>query len=841
MAGSTISSTITHQVTLGYGVTISPLTITNHGDINVAAGYAILVSGGYDGTLINDGTIRGSTEAVYAAEYAVTIFNHGTIYGDQIGLLLNTGAGGPSVVVNSAAISGNVGIEGSGITLTNTGLVDGTDFGIRLNVSKVVNSGTIEGQTGVYLQQSTLTNTGAIDGSQTGLYIGGGTALNSGDISGVRGVQIANDAGDGTLINHGTISGGVTVAGGTLTNTARITGATGVTLGIAGNATNSGQIYGQSYGVVVSGPTNATNETFINSGTIYGQNEGIMISGAYARNTGSVSGGNAGVTISGGLLVNYGVISSRNIAVALSGGSLANSGTLTGQTDGVTISGGVVTNFETISGNVNGALLVGGSLANYGRISSADFGVNDAGGTVTNYGIISSASIGVTIAHGVLTNAGTIAGAGGDAVYGSFITLAVDPGAVFVGNVADSDGGGLLDLAGAGLGSLSGIGTQITGFKNISFTTGANWTIAGDTGGLGAGQTISGMTKADTIVLDGFAATSDSFVSGAGLELSNGTATVTLDITGNFSTSSFVVMESGGNTVIKEMACYAAGTRIATPAGNVAVEQLKIGDRVRTLDGDQAVKWIGWRCYEGRSIQGNLAALPVCIRQNALGDAVPARDLYVSPGHAIAIDNVLVHAVRLVNGVSVVQLREVESVTYYHVELQRHAIIFAENCPAESFHDEYFRTQFANVEDYRRLYPDQTAPAVMCRPRLDSGFELYAIQRRVAARAGIAEATVTGALRGYVDPRAGDCCYGWAQDLAAPERPVSLDIVSGTRLVGRVLANLYRADVFAAGHGSGYHGFELRLPAGLSGEIEVRRTVDGARLEIADTTVQKAA
>jgi len=840
MAGSTISSTITNQVTLGYGVTLSPLTITNTGDIDYAGGYAILVATAYDGTIINAGSIIGRSDGVYAAGYAVTIFNQGTIAGDKAGIYLNNVVGGYSSVVNSAAISGNVGIEGSNINVTNSGVIDAVDFGIRLSASTIMNSGTITGQTGVSAQADLLSNTGSIGGSQTGLYIGGGTAVNFGTITGAVGVRIADDGGVGSLTNEGSISGGVIDIGGVLDNAAQLSGVTGVSLGIGGNATNSGQIYGQSYGVIISAAGIASDESLVNSGSIYSPNIGVTIAGAGMRSSGSVGGGHIGVTVSGGLLTNYGLISSPTLAVAISGGSLANSGTLAGLQEGIAISGGKVTNFQSITGGPAGAVLVGGSLGNYGEISGGGYAVSNAGGVVTNYGMISSASDGIVVASGMVTNAGTIAG-GTDAVYGSFITLSVDPGAVFIGDVVNKNGPGMLDLQGAGEGSLSGIGTQIKGFEAINFGGGADWVIAGNLAGLADGVPITGMTRQDTIVLDGFSAASDTYVSGAGLEISNGTTTVTLDITGSFS-NGLTVTNSGGNTEITDVTCFAAGTGIATPGGNVAVERLQIGDLVRTLHaGDRPVKWVGWRRYDGGTIEGNLAALPVCIKRNAIADGVPEQDLWVSPGHAIAIDNVLVHAARLVNGVSVVQARQVETVTYYHVELESHEIILAENCPAESFQDEHFRRQFFNAEDYRRRYPGAMAPAVACLPRLDSGFQLQAIWRRVAARAGIAEITEIGALRGYVDRGGPGRCFGWAQDMAAPEAPVSLDISVGGRLVGRVLANLYRADVRLAGYGNGYQGFELLLPKGLAGEVEVRRTSDAAKLALAGMAVTRAA
>ena len=679
-----------------------------------------------------------------------------------------------------------------------------------------------------------------IDGSQTGLYLGGGTAVNTGTIAGALGVQIANSAGAGSLTNDGLITGGAIVTGGFLDNAAQITGVTGVSLGIAGIATNSGTIYGQSYGVVISGPANAVNESFVNSGSIYSPNQGIVIAGAYAKNTGSLGGGKIGAAISAGRLANYGSISSHDLAVEVSGGSFANSGTLSGLVDGLALSGGKASNFGSISGGSDGAVVTAGSLGNYGVISGAAYGVAELGGSVTNYGLISAAADGVLVSHGMLTNAGTILG-GVNAVYGSFMTLDVEPGAVFTGNVVNTNGPSLLELGGAGVGSLGGIGTQITGFEAIEFASGANWVISGDVAGLAGGQTISGMTRVDTIVLDGFAEVSESFVSGVGLEMSDGTITVTLDITGSFPNGLEVAVVDG-DTVITDVTCFAAGTRIATPAGDVPVEQLKIGALVRTLhDGDRPIKWIGWRHYDGQMIRGNRAALPVCIRRDAIADGVPARDLVVSPGHAIAIDHVLVHASRLVNGVSVVQLADVESVTYYHIELESHAILLAENCPAESFCDEYFRRQFSNVDEYRKLYPDDLAPAALCLPRLDSGFLLHAIQSRVAARAGIAQVAVVGPLRGYVDQTGPERCFGWAQDMTAPEEPVSLDIFSGKSCIGRVLANLYRRDVAAAGYGSGFQGFEFLLPAGLTGAIEVRRSADGARLALADGAVQRAA
>jgi hypothetical protein len=93
-----------------------------------------------------------------------------------------------------------------------------------------------------------------------------------------------------------------------------------------------------------------------------------------------------------------------------------------------------------------------------------------------------------------------------------------------------------------------------------------------------------------------------------------------------------------------------------------------------------------------------------------------------------------------------------------------------------------------------------------------------------------------GALRGFVDVVGAGVISGWAQDEAAPEVPVCLDVVADGRRVGRVLANAYRADLRLAGLGSGCHGFELALPAWI-GPVEVRRTADGAVLAMTETAL----
>jgi hypothetical protein len=183
--------------------------------------------------------------------------------------------------------------------------------------------------------------------------------------------------------------------------------------------------------------------------------------------------------------------------------------------------------------------------------------------------------------------------------------------------------------------------------------------------------------------------------------------------------------------------CFLKGTRIQTPAGEVAVEHLKIGDLVSTSSGQQqAIKWIGRRSYVTRFLasHGRRNVLPVRIARGALDEGVPHRDLYVSPEHAVCLQGALIPARNLVNGRSIAYAESMETIEYYHIELPTHAVLIAEGAATESWLDCGNRNFFMNVVDYLSLgLPDQ-APGKPCLPFVKAGPLLDEVRARLLAR-----------------------------------------------------------------------------------------------------------
>ncbi len=177
--------------------------------------------------------------------------------------------------------------------------------------------------------------------------------------------------------------------------------------------------------------------------------------------------------------------------------------------------------------------------------------------------------------------------------------------------------------------------------------------------------------------------------------------------------------------------CFLRGTRIATPDGEVPVDRLAVGDLVLTASGaPRPVRWIG--TGEVLATPGRRdAATPVIVRRGALADEVPRRDLRVTKGHSLSIDDVLIPVEFLVNHRTILWDDRAQKVTFYHVELEHHDVLIAEGAPAESYRDDGNRWLFRNANPGWHLPPCEP-----CAPLLTGGPIVDALWWRLLERAG---------------------------------------------------------------------------------------------------------
>ena len=209
----------------------------------------------------------------------------------------------------------------------------------------------------------------------------------------------------------------------------------------------------------------------------------------------------------------------------------------------------------------------------------------------------------------------------------------------------------------------------------------------------------------------------------------NATFTATPDLLKNLTT----ITASGIIYVI----CFRAGTRIATPNGDVPVEQLAARDRVQThFAGERRVVWIGQRTIDCRRHPDPSTILPVRVTADAFGPGRPRRDLFLSPGHALFVDGVLIPVKCLIDGETIRQV-DTDTVTYFHVELDEHDVLFAEGLGAESYLDTGNRPQFANGGPSVALFPDfrdLTWEALGCAPLVMTGAPVANLRAMLARR-----------------------------------------------------------------------------------------------------------
>lgn len=201
-----------------------------------------------------------------------------------------------------------------------------------------------------------------------------------------------------------------------------------------------------------------------------------------------------------------------------------------------------------------------------------------------------------------------------------------------------------------------------------------------------------------------------------------------------------------------EAPCFARGTLIATPTGEVRVEDLRVGDLVLTKDhGPQPLRWVGSARINAIGFANNDKIRPIRILAGALGPNRPRQDLLVSPQHRVLVSSkiamrmfdkaeVLVAAKQLleVEGISVA--RDVDYVEYFHILFDQHEIVYSNGAETESLYTgpQALKALGAEVaEEIYSLFPDLRAQDYLPDPArpIPAGREGRALAHRHAKNA----------------------------------------------------------------------------------------------------------
>ncbi|MGC8476717.1 MAG: Hint domain-containing protein [Acetobacteraceae bacterium] len=416
-------------------------------------------------------------------------------------------------------------------------------------------------------------------------------------------------------------------------------------------------------------------------------------------------------SIAGTMDVNGGTVDiSANITLDASGALTVAAGGTFASASGISIAAGAVATLESGASLVTSALDLAGTIAVTSGAGTIGFSNLNGAGTVLAEGgtailanSLANTTIGLAIGSGTIETTGAL-------YYGSGVRVGfLGPAGAFVYDNS-SDGHLIFDLA----------GMRIGGGTSIDLALSSGLTIAGGGNGSGTGGTVV-LSNGDTLNLSG--------IVGGGPWALRATAA------------------GSGTEFALAAVCYAEGTRILTPLGPRPIEALVPGEAVLTMEHGRTrvrpVRWLGRRRLRlGRHPAPETVA-PIRIRRDAVADGIPARDLRVSPDHAILCGSVLIAARQLVNGISIVQEAAVGTVTYYHLELDAHAIVLAEGLPAESYLDTGNRGFFEAAAAPRLASPQPDGAAanrlrqrLSCAPLVWEEAEVRPVWERLAARAG---------------------------------------------------------------------------------------------------------
>jgi ELWxxDGT repeat protein len=603
---------------------------------------------------------------------------------------------------------------------------------------------------------------GASDGvGEGGLWVTDGTVDGTYQLTGISGANgngvLSSGEPDLTIFNSELLFQGVDASGvvglwvsnGTADGTYELTGISGA---YPGGALGSAGLHPSDM-TVLNGEAlfdgldaNGENNLWVTDGTGQGTYEITGISGVHLvdNEPAFFAGINPDFTVFNGEVLFSGLDTNDNVGLWVTDGTAQGTHEITG-ISGTSVDGVGPSNMTVFNGEV---LFNGSDNSLGGTYGVSGLWVTDgtAQGTHEISGISGASSAGLnprdlTVFNGEVLFEGTDA----SGAYGVWVTNGTAAGTHELTNISGAYSGGIIPASTQNPdftvfnGEVLFSGEDANGDIDLWVTDGTaqgTHEITGISGASSAGLTPQYLTVAnDRVLFEGFDA-SGKF----GLWSTDGTAQGTQEVVSGDSTHG---LDPFGLTAVT--ICFMANTMIRTPDGEVAVETLRRGDRVMTNGGQaKPVSWIGRQTVS--SVFGDpLRVLPIRIKASALDENVPSRDFLLSPDHAILIGKVLIQAGALVNGTSIIRETNVPTTfTYYHVELDDHSLILAENTPAETFVDNVDRLGFDNWIEHQALYPEGKPIVELPYPRAKAYRQVpreirQQVDRRVTAAMGARE------------------------------------------------------------------------------------------------------
>jgi hypothetical protein len=300
----------------------------------------------------------------------------------------------------------------------NTLVMQGVDSDDYLEGGRLQGTVTYDGSPS---SQATVSGFNGVDATGVGDF----TVTNFGTITGANDSVLFGSGNDRLIAEAGSVFDGQIVGGG---GTLELAGGAGAITGLGASGALSGAVTASFSGFGAYELDSGGAWTITNSGSLSAHQSLTVATGAALTVTAS-----SAITNSGAFML---------------GGALSNTGTIVGEgVDGLTL--------------VGAGQIINGTVGSTGALLS---GLN---------GVVATGAGGATV-----TNFGTISGA--DAVFfnSATDTLIEEGSGVLTGKVLG--GGGTLELAAAaGTGTISGLGSTITGFSTIDVDVGAGWHLAG--------------------------------------------------------------------------------------------------------------------------------------------------------------------------------------------------------------------------------------------------------------------------------------------------------------------------------------------------------------------------